>query len=107
MQNTIQKLEKALLFPRNQAFSLKIWKTLTTYNYPTVQYFWWNFAHVFYLPMSTKVCVGFFISFRSWVICENLRRHGFYTLGFYFFINKSRCKQNKKNPTHSFVDITK
>ena len=26
---------------------------------------------------------------------------------FYIFINNSRSKQNKKNPTQAFVDITK
>ena len=32
----------------------------------------WNFAHVSYLPMSTKECAGlFFVLFRSWVICKN------------------------------------
>ena len=35
-------------------------KTLTNSNYPAVQYFYWNFAHVSYLPMSTKGCVGSF-----------------------------------------------
>ena len=49
----------------------------------------------------------FFIAFRSWVICENLKRPGFYTLVFYTFINNSKSKQNKRNSTHPFVDITK
>ena len=35
------------------------------------------------------------------------KRPGFYTLVFYTFINNSRSKQNKKNPTQAFVDITK
>ena len=26
---------------------------------------------------------------------------------FYIFINNSRCKQNKKNPEHAFLDIIK
>ena len=30
-------------------------KTLTSSNYPTVQYY------VFYLPMSTKGCLGYFL----------------------------------------------
>ena len=30
-----------------------------------------------------------------------------YTLIFRTFINNSRSKQNKRNPTHPFVDITK
>ena len=53
------------------------------------------------------VCGVFFILFRSWVICKNLKKTGFYTLVFYTFISNSRSKQNKKNPTNPFVDITK
>ena len=45
--------------------------------------------------------------FRSWVICKNLKRPVFDTLVFYTFINNSRSKKNKKNPTPAFVDITK
>ena len=59
MQNTIQKFrqrstvsEKPGIWPENL-------KTLTSSNYPTVQYSWWNFAHVFYLPMSTNGCAGY------------------------------------------------
>ena len=44
-----------------------------------------------------------FILFRSWVICKNVKRPGFYALVFYTFINNSRSKQNKKNLTHSFL----
>ena len=35
------------------------------------------------------------------------KRPGFYTVVFYTFINDSRSKQNKKNPTHPLVDIVK
>ena len=38
-------------------------KTLTSSNYPTIQYFFWNLTHVFCLSMSTKVCVGLFFYF--------------------------------------------
>ena len=69
-------------------------KIFTSSNYPTVQY------------SCKSVCGIFFILFRSWIICKNLKRPGFYTLVFYTFINNSRSKQNKKIP-HPFVDITK
>ena len=96
-----KNLDKALLFLRNQVFCLKIWKL---WRAPTIL----QFNIFFYLPMSTKGCAWFlFIPFRSWVICKNSKRPGFYTLVFYTFINNSRSKQNKKNPTHPFVDITK
>ena len=71
--------------------------------------FCWNFAHVSYLPMSAKVfdLLFDFLLFRSWVICKNKKRPGFFTLAFSIFINNSRSKQNKKNPEHLFVDIVK
>ena len=38
---------------------------------------------------------------------QKLKKPGFYTLGFYIFINNSRSKENKKNPEHPFLDIIK
>ena len=70
---------------------------MTSSNYPTVQYFLLKFCtHVFYVPVSTKGFVEFFLF--------HLKRLGFCTLVFYIFINNSRSKQN---PTHPFVDIIK
>ena len=55
-----KNLDKALLFLRNQAFCLKIWKIWQAS--ATIQFniFCWSFAHVLYLPMPIKACVGFF-----------------------------------------------
>ena len=39
-----------------------------------------------------------FVLFRSWVICKNKERPGFYTLVFYTYVNNLRSKQNKKIP---------
>ena len=49
----------------------------------------------------------YFILFRSWFICKNKKRPGFYTLTKTIFINNSRSKQNKKNSEHPFVGIVK
>ena len=38
-----------------------------------------------------------------WQKKDLVSKHSF----FFTFINKSRSKQNKKNPAHHFVDITK
>ena len=95
------------MFSRNQVFCLKnckLWRAPTIID---LNNFCLNFAHVPYLPMSTKGCVGFFILFRTWVICQNQKILGFYILTETSFINNSRSKQNKKNPIHSFVDIGK
>ena len=72
MQNPIQKLRQtSIVFEKPGILSENL-KNLTSSNYPTVQYFSWNFSHVSYLSMSTKGCVRFFkILFRSWVICKN------------------------------------
>ena len=60
MQNSIQNLDKALLFSRNQVFCLKIWKLWQVPTTIEFNNFCWNFAHVSYLPMSTKGYSGFF-----------------------------------------------
>ena len=39
------------------------------------------------------------------VLINQCKRPGFYALVFYIFINNSRSKQNKINPTYDFVDI--
>ena len=72
MQNAIQKFrQSSIVFEKPGILSENL-KTLTSSKYHTVQYFLLNFAHVFYLPLSTKGYVGFFfILFRFWVICKN------------------------------------
>ena len=57
--------------------------------------------------MSAKGYVGVFLFYLDLELFAKKKRPGFYTLVLYNFINSSRSKQNKKNPTQSFVDITK
>ena len=52
-----KNLDKAQLFLRNQVFCLKIWKLWPAPTILQFKIFFWNFAHVFYLPLSKK---GFF-----------------------------------------------
>ena len=108
MQNTIKKFrQSSIVFEKSGIYSENL-KILTSYNYPTVQYFIMILRTRFLLTnVYKRVCGVSFISFRSWVICENLKIPGFYTLVFYTFINNSKSKQNKRNSTHPFVDITK
>ena len=48
----------------------------------------------------------FFISLRSWVICNDEKRPGFYTLAFTFLsMTQDLNKIKKKNPEHPFVKI--
>ena len=97
MQNPIQKLRQISIVFAKQGILSENLKTLMSSNYPTVQYFCWNFAHVSYLPMSTKGC-----------FCkkmQKLKSPDFYI--FNIFISNSRSKQNKKNPEYPFLDIIK
>ena len=71
MQNAIQKFRQSSIVFEKEGILFENLKTLTSSNYPTVPIFFnWNFAHVFYLPLSKKACVGFLL-IRSWVICKN------------------------------------
>ena len=77
MQNQIQKFrQSSIVFEKPGIFSENL-KTLTSSNYPTVQY------------VLLKLCTRF------------------YALIFYIFITNSRSKQNLKNPRPTFVDIDK
>ena len=109
MQNAIQKFrQSSIAFEKPGILSenLKIWKLSS--NYSTVQYFLLQLRTRFLLTnVYRRVCGILFISFRSWVICKNLKRPGFCTLFFYTFDNYSRSKQNRENPTQVFVDIAK
>ena len=61
MQKPIQKFrQSSIVFEKPGVFSENL-KNLTSSNYPGFNIFCWNFAHVSYLPMSTKVCPGFFL----------------------------------------------
>ena len=108
MQNTIQKFrQSSIVFEKPGILSENL-KTLTSSNYATVQCFLLKLRTRFLLTNVSKILGGIFsILFRSWVIYKSLKRPGVYTLVFYTFTNNSRSKENKKNPTHSFEDITK
>ena len=60
MQNAIQKFRQSSAVFVKPGILYESLKTLTSSNYPTVQYFLLNFAHVFYFPLSKKGCMGFF-----------------------------------------------
>ena len=61
MQNTIQKFrQSSIVFEKSGILSENL-KTLTSSNYPTVQYFLLKLRTRFYLPMSTKGCVRLFL----------------------------------------------
>ena len=91
MQNPIQNLDKALLFLRNRVFCLKLWKFWRAPTTLQFNIFCWNFALVFYLSLSTKVCVGFFLFCLDFELFgKNKKKTWFQHTCFFTFINKPR-----------------
>ena len=82
MQNAVQNLDKALLSSRNQVFCLQIWKHWRAPTILQFNIFFWNFAHVFYLPMSTKACMGFYSDLELFAKIKKdlVSKHLFFTL---------------------------
>ena len=108
MQNTIQNTRQNIIVFEKSGILPESLKTLTSSNYSTVKYLLLKLRTRFLLTdVYKRVGRIFFILFRTSVTCKNLKRPGFCKLVFYTFMNNSRPKQNKKNPTNSFVDITK
>ena len=85
MQNVIQKFrQSSIVFEKPGILSENL-KTFTSSNYPTVQYFLLNFAHVFYLPLSTKGYVGFFLFYLDFELFAKIKKdlvstHSFFKL---------------------------
>ena len=77
MGNTVQKFRRSSIVFEKPAILSENLKTLTNPNYPEVQYFSWNFAHVFYLPLFFR----FIYSELFAKITEGLASsHSFFTL---------------------------
>ena len=94
MQNTIQKFRQSSIVFKKPGIQSENLKTLTSSNYPTVQYFLLK-RFAFYLPMSTKGCVGF-LFYLHLSYLRKLKKPWFLHTRFYTVINNSRSKQNKK-----------
>ena len=94
---TYKNSDQVLLLSGNQVLFSENLNTVTSSNYPTLQYFLLKLCTRFLLTNVYKSVSGIsFILFRSWVINENVKRPGFYALVFYIFIKNSRSKQNRK-----------
>ena len=85
MQNPIQEFrQSSIVFEKPGILSENL-KTLTSSNYPAVQFFLLKLGTCFLLTNVYKSMCG----------------------SFYTFCNNPRSKENKKSPAHSFVGITK
>ena len=99
MQNTIQKFrQSSIVFEKSGILSGNL-KTLTSPNYPTVQYFLLK-RHTRFLLTNVykRVCGIFFCFIQILRYLKKLKRPDFYTLVLYTFINNSLSKQNRKIP---------
>ena len=95
MQNPIKNRQSPAVFKKPGISS----GTLTSLNYRRVKYFLLNSCtRVLLINVYKSVFETFFILFRSWIICKNLKCLGFYTLTEIIFINSSRSKQHKITP---------
>ena len=107
MQNTIQKFrQSSIVFEKPGILSENL-KTLTSSNYPTVQYFLLKLRTRFLLTNVYKRVFGIFLFWLDLELFAKIKKTWFLHTLFLHFINNSRSKQNKKNPEHTFVDIIK
>ena len=77
MQNSIQNLCK-FIFEKPGILSGNL-KILTSLPTTIGSIFFWNFAHVSYLLMSTKACSGFFLFCLNLELLDLVSTHLFFT----------------------------
>ena len=99
MQNTIQNFTKQnfTVFKKSRNLSEHL-KTLTSSNYPSVQYLLLKLRIRFLLTnVYKRMCdfLKFYLHFE--LFAKVKKRPGFCTLVFYTFFNNSRSKQNKSH----------
>ena len=109
MQNTIQKFRQSSIVFKKPGILSESLKTLRSSNYPTVQYFLLKLRTRFLLTNVCKGCAVFIYLFTYLLsYLQKIKKTIFSThLVFTLFLKNSKSKQNKKNPTHHFADITK
>ena len=99
MQNTVQKFrQSSIVFEKPGILSENLETDELQLPYRSIFFVETSHTVSTYQCLQKGVWEFFLISFRSQIICRNLKRPGFYTLVFYTFINNSRSKQNKKIP---------
>ena len=111
MQNSMKKFGQSYIVFEKPGFCLKnwnFWRAPTTIEF---NIFCWNFAHVSYLPMSTKGCSDFFKFCLDLELFPKIKKdlvstHSFFTFPLITQYLNKKTKQ-KKNLEHPFVDIVK
>ena len=104
MQNPIQTFrQSSIVFEKPGILSENL-KTLVSSNYLTVQYFFLKFRTRFLLTNAYKTVCGIFLFCLDLELFTKIKKD---LVSTHSFINNSRSKQNKKDPAHHFVEITK
>ena len=105
MQNSIQNFwQKSIVFKKSGVLYEKL-KLLTSFKFPTVQYFLLKLRTRFLLK---KGCVGCYFCYLDLSLFAKIKKYLVSKNSFFYtFINSSRSKQNQKNPAQLFVYITK
>ena len=107
MQNPIQNFRQSSIISKKPGVSSKNSKTLTSSNYPTGKMFCWNFAHVSYLTISTKGCVGFSLFCLDLELFAKIKKYLVSTHSFSTLLWLTQDLNKMKKIPHSFADITK
>ena len=102
-----KNLDKVILFLRNQLFCLKILKTSTSSNYPTVQYFLLKLCAHFLLTNLYKRVYGIFLFCLDLELFAKIKKDLVSTPSFYTLVKITDYLNKKKNPAQPFVYITK
>ena len=100
-----KNLDKALVFEKPGILSENL-KTLTSSNYPRVQYFLLKLRTRFLLTNVYKRVCGIFLFYLDLELFAKIKKdlvstHSFFTL----LLITQDLNKIKKNPTHPFVDI--
>ena len=108
MQNTIQKFRQSFIVYEKPSILFENLKTLTSSNYPTVQYFLLKLRTRFLLTNVYKRVCGIFLFYLDLELFAKIKKdlvstHSFFTLS----LITQDLNKIKKNPAHPFVDITK
>ena len=94
MPNPIQKFRQSSTVLEKSGILSENLKNLTSSNSPTVQYFLLILRTRLLITNVFKRVCEIFSFYLDLELFAKIKRPGFYTLGFYTFINNSRSKQN-------------
>ena len=108
MQNTTQKFrQSSTVFEKPGILSENL-KTLTSSNYPTVQYFFLKLRTRFLLINVYKRMCGIFLFYLDLELFAKINKDLVSTYSFFTLLLIAQdSNKTKKNSTHPFVIITK